>query len=154
MRQKLPSVTLINVAFFVFIIVVLGFFAGYKPLIGPLFILLGLFTLTPLWVGRDFHLSSSFSDVLFGIIDNGIFIVSALVGADLAGVLGAIVGGAVGNAISDAVGGIFEGEFAKQMEKRGILQQRTALQSSIGKLSGCLLGAGLVLLVLWTILGL
>jgi len=154
MRRKLPIVTLINAVFFVLIILVLGFFIGYKPLIGPIFIILGFVTLTPLWIGKEFHLNSSFSDVLFGFIDNGIFIIAALIGADLAGILGAIVGGAVGNAISDAIGGIFEGEFANWMEKKGVPQERTTLQSSIGKLAGCLFGAGAVLLIMWTILGL
>ena len=154
MRRKLPVVTLINVVFFALIILVLGFFMEYKPLIGPVFIILGFVILTPLWFGREFHLSSSCCDIIFGIVDNGIFIISALIGADLAGVLGAIVGGAVGNAISDGIGGIFEGELAKMMKKKGIPQERTPLYSSIGKLSGCLFGAGFVLLAVWTILGL
>ncbi len=154
MRQRLPVVTLINVVFFIIIILVLGFFMEYKPLIGPVFIVLGFVTLIPLFIGEHFHLESSFSDILFGMIDNGIFIIAALIGADLAGVLGAIVGGAVGNAISDAVGGIFEGEFASFMKKKEVPQERTALNSSIGKLAGCLFGSGFVLLVVWTILGL
>ena len=154
MRERLSVVTLINVVFFIVIILILGFFMEYKPLIGPIFIILGFVTLSPLWMGKDFHLSSSSCDILFGMVDNGIFIVSALIGADLAGVLGAIVGGAVGNSISDAIGGIFEGEFANFMMKRGVPQKRTALQSSIGKLTGCLFGAGFVLFVTWTILGL
>jgi hypothetical protein len=153
MRKRLPVVALINAVFFILIILVLGFFMEYKPLIGPVFLVLGLVTLIPLWAGEHFRLESSFCDILFGLIDNGIFIIAALIGADLAGILGAIVGGAVGNAISDAVGGIFEGEFASFMKKRGIPQERTALHSSIGKLAGCLFGAGLVLLVVWTFLG-
>jgi hypothetical protein len=154
MRQRLPIVTLINAVFFVLIIIVMGYFIGYKPLIGPVFIILGFVMLIPLFIGEHFHLESSFSDILFGIIDNGIFIISAIIGADLAGVLGAIVGGAVGNSVSDAVGGIFEGQFADWMEKRGVLQKKTALNSSVGKFAGCLFGAGLILLVVWTILGL
>jgi hypothetical protein len=154
MRRRLPVVTLINLAFFVLIIIVMGVFIEYKPLIGPIFIILGFVTLIPIWVGEHFRLQSSFSDILFGMIDNGIFIIAAIIGADLAGILGAIVGGAVGNSISDAIGGIFEGEFANLMEKREIPQKRTALHSSIGKLAGCLFGAGLVLLVVWTLFGL
>jgi hypothetical protein len=154
MRRRLPVVTLINVAFFVLIIIVMGLFIEYKPLIGPVFIILGLVTLIPIWVGEHFRLESSFSDILFGMTDNGIFIIAAIIGADLAGILGAIVGGAVGNSISDAIGGIFEGEFADWVKKKGVPQERTALNSSIGKLAGCLLGAGLVLLVLWTLFGL
>jgi hypothetical protein len=154
MRTKLPAVILINVALFVVIILVLSLFVEYKPLIGPVFIILGCLTLIPIWFGENFHLSSSSSDILFGFIDNGIFIIAAIIGADLAGVLGAIVGGAVGNSISDAVGGIFEGKFADWMEKKDIPQKRTALYSSIGKLSGCLFGSGAVLSILWTILGL
>jgi hypothetical protein len=153
MRTKLPVVILINILFFVVIILILGFFVEYKPLIGPIFIILGILTLIPIWVGEKFHLSSSFSDILFGFIDNGIFIIAAIIGADLAGVLGAIVGGAVGNSISDAIGGIFEGKFADWMKKKGIPQERMALYSSIGKLAGCLFGAGFILLIVWTILG-
>jgi hypothetical protein len=153
MRSRLPVVTLINIVLFVIIILVLGFFIEYKPLIGPVFIVLGFVSLIPIWAGKDIHLNSSLSDILFGIVDNGIFIIAAIIGADLAGILGAIVGGAVGNAISDAVGGIFEGEFARCMKKRGIPQERTALQSSVGKFAGCLFGSGFVLLIIWTILG-
>lgn len=154
MRTKLPAVVLINAVLFVIVILVLGFFVEYKPLIGPVFIILGLVTLSPLWFGKEFHLESSFSDILFGFTDNGIFIIAAIIGADLAGILGAIVGGAVGNSISDAIGGIFEGKFADWMKKKGIPQERMALYSSIGKLAGCLFGAGFVLLIVWTILGL
>ncbi len=154
MRKKLSFVSLINAIFFILIIIVLGFFIEYKHLIGPVLIILGLVTITPLWFGKEFHLESSFSDILFGFVDNGIFIIAALIGADLAGILGAIVGGVVGNTISDATGGIFEGEFADWMKKKGIPQERTALQSSIGKLTGCLFGAGIVLLIVWTFLGL
>ncbi|NIO23155.1 MAG: hypothetical protein GTN38_03975 [Candidatus Aenigmarchaeota archaeon] len=154
MRRKLPFVTLINAVFFVLIIIVMSYFIEFKTMIGPVFIVLGFVTLIPLFIGEHFHLESSFSDILFGIIDNGIFIISALIGADLAGILGAIVGGAVGNAISDAIGGIFEGKFANWMKNRGIPQEREALYSSIGKLAGCLFGAGIVLLIVWTILGL
>jgi len=154
MRRKLPMVISINVFFYILIILVLGFFMEYKPLIGPVFIILGFLTLIPLFAGEHFHLELSFSDILFGFIDNSIFIIAALIGADLAGILGALVGGAVGNSISDAIGGIFEGKFADWMKKKGIPQEREALYSSIGKLAGCLFGSGLVLLAVWTVLGL
>lgn len=153
MRTRLPAVVLINAMFFVVIILVLGLFVEYKPLIGPVFLILGFLALIPISVGEKFHISSSLSDILFGLIDNGIFIIAALIGADLAGVLGAIVGGAVGNSISDAIGGIFEGKFADHMKKKGVNQDRMALYASLGKLAGCLFGAGLILVVIWTILG-
>lgn len=86
-------------------------------------------------------------DVVFGLIDNGILAVMAIVGGEVAGVAGAIIGGVVGNAITDGIAGIFEGEIAEKLRERKISEERTMLGSAVGKMAGCLLGAGAVLII-------
>ncbi|MCK5553751.1 MAG: hypothetical protein KAJ09_11440 [Deltaproteobacteria bacterium] len=75
----------------------------------------------------------------------------ALGGTRFAGVLGAIVGGAVGDAITDGFAGLFEGRMAEYLRKHGIEESRTPLSSSMGKMSGCLIGVGIVLTIAWSI---
>lgn len=106
-------------------IVVIGFvsFTIHKTkLIGPIIILLGF---TP-WIPLKF--------------------------SGFAGVIGAIVGGAVGNSITDGFAGLFEGRMAEYLRKLGIQESRTPLSSSMGKMSGCLIGVGIVLTIAWSIL--
>ena len=86
-------------------------------------------------------------DIVFGLIDNGILAVMAVVGGEIAGVAGAIIGGVVGNAITDGIAGIFEGEIAEKLRERKISEERTMLGSAVGKMAGCLLGAGVVLII-------
>jgi hypothetical protein len=86
-------------------------------------------------------------DVIFGIIDNGILAVIAVIGGEVAGVAGAIIGGVVGNAITDGIAGIFEGEMAEKLRERKIAEERTMLGSAVGKMAGCLFGAGVVLII-------
>ena len=120
-----------------------------KKFVGPLLILTGIISLMPaLFFKIPFRLLKS--DIIFGVIDNGILVVFTIMGAELFGIFGAIVGGAVGNAITDAFAGIFEGLEAQKI-KNG---KRTALSVAIGKLAGCLFGAGGVLTIGWTILSL
>lgn len=85
-------------------------------------------------------------DIVFGLIDNGILAVMAVVGGEVAGVAGAIIGGVVGNAITDGIAGIFEGEIAEKLRERKISEERTMLGSAVGKMAGCLLGAGVILI--------
>lgn len=80
--------------------------------------------------------------------------IAVLIGASFAGVLGAIVGGAIGDAITDGLAGIFEGRVAEHLRAHGIEEARTPLSSSMGKMSGCLIGVGITLTVAWSILGL
>jgi len=82
-------------------------------------------------------------DIVFGIIDNGILAAMALLGGQVAGVEGAIIGGVVGNAITDGIAGLFEGYWAELF----VSEQRTVLGSAVGKMAGCLFGAGVVLVV-------
>jgi len=78
-------------------------------------------------------------DILFGIIDNVILVIPAIVGAELFGTAGALTGAIVGNAISDAIAGYFEGNLSEFLHSRGIDATRTVMGSSLGKMSGCLL---------------
>lgn len=85
-------------------------------------------------------------DIIFGMIDNGILAIMAVLGAEVAGVAGAVIGGVVGNAITDGIAGIFEGRSAEKLRSKRISEKRTILGSAVGKMAGCLLGAGVVLI--------
>lgn len=85
-------------------------------------------------------------DVIFGLLDNGILAVMAIFGGHFAGVAGAVLGGVVGNAITDGIAGIFEGYYAEQLRLEFVVEERTMLKSAVGKMAGCLLGAGCVLI--------
>ena len=123
-----------------------------KKIIGPVIILLGFLPWIPLKIsGRT--IKSTGADIIFGAIDTGVLGIAALIGASFAGVLGAIVGGAVGDSITDGFAGLFEGQMAEKLRKRGIEESRTPLSSSMGKMSGCLLGVGIVLTMAWSIIG-
>ena len=78
-------------------------------------------------------------DIIFGLIDNLLLIIPAIIGAQLFGAAGALAGAVVGNAISDSIAGIFEGSISVWLHKKGIDSTRTILGSSLGKMSGCLL---------------
>jgi hypothetical protein len=136
-------------------IVVIGVvsFTIYRTtLLGPIIILLGFIPWIPLkFSGRTIR--STGADILFGAIDTGILAIAALVGANFAGVLGAIVGGSVGDSITDGFAGLFEGKMAEYLRKLGIEESRTPLSSSMGKMSGCLIGVGIVLTIAWNIVG-
>lgn len=135
----------------VVVISVVCFFIYNKVLIGPILIGLGFLPWIPLKIsGRS--IKSTGADIIFGIIDTGILGVAALIGANFAGVLGAIVGGAVGDAITDAIAGLFEGKVAEALRRYGIEEARTPLSSSMGKMSGCLIGIGITLTIAWTII--
>jgi hypothetical protein len=86
-------------------------------------------------------------DIVFGIIDNGILAIMAIFGGHFAGVIGAILGGVVGNAITDGIAGIFEGYHAEKLRLQLVSEERTMLKSAVGKMAGCLLGAGVVLFI-------
>ena len=125
---------------------------NYKRLIGPTLILLGLLSLAPLRLfGRS--IKSCSADIVFGAIDTGFLGVAALIGASFAGVLGAIVGGAAGDAITDGFAGLWEGKVAQHLRKRGVREARTPLSASMGKMTGCFLGVGLLLTLIWTLVG-
>jgi hypothetical protein len=97
-------------------------------------------------------IKSTGADIVFGTIDTGILAIAALLGANFAGVLGAIVGGSVGDSITDGFAGLFERRMAEYLRKLGIEESRTPLSSSMGKMSGCLIGVGIVLTFTWSML--
>ena len=132
------------------IIVAATMFVIYKQKwVGIVFIVLGLLHLVALKLfGRE--VKTIWPDLVFGAIDNGFLVVGAIIGANFAGITGAIVGGAAVNAITDGLAGVFEGWTAEYLRKNKIKEKRTALSSAIGKMAGCLFGAGIILLILWT----
>lgn len=131
---------------------VIAFTIYNTRLIGPIIVALGFIPWLPLKLsGRS--IKSVGADIVFGAIDTGLLGVTALIGASLAGTLGAIVGGAVGDSITDGFAGLGEGKISEYLRKHGIEEARTPLSSSMGKMSGCLLGAGTVLTIAWSILG-
>jgi hypothetical protein len=146
----LPALTSLIIVSIV-VVSVISFLIYNVRLIGPIIVLLGFFPWIPLKIlGRT--IKSTGADIIFGAIDTGILAVAALIGASFAGVLGAIVGGAVGDSITDGFAGLFEGKVAEYLRRHGIEEARTPLSSSLGKMSGCLIGAGITLTVAWTIL--
>ena len=129
------------------------FFVTQKRMIGPIIILLGILSILPLLLFK-IPLQILKAEIFFGLIDNGILAIFALLGAEFFGILGAIVGGLVGNAITDGFAGIFEGYEWQRMKKLKIKDKRTALTVAVGKLSGCLFGGGIVLTIAWSFLNL
>jgi len=102
-----------------------------------------LFSLIPFKIS----INTIWPDIVFGLIDNGVLAILAIFGGEVAGVIGAVIGGVVGNAITDGIAGLFEGYVAEKMKKKFIFDQRTMLGSAVGKMAGCLLGAGVVLII-------
>ncbi|MFB0500058.1 MAG: hypothetical protein ACETWO_02100 [Candidatus Hadarchaeaceae archaeon] len=125
---------------------------SYKPLIGPTLLFLGLLSMVPLRLGSR-SIKSCSADIVFGAIDTSFLGVAALIGASFAGVLGAIVGGVAGDAITDGFAGLWEGKVSQYLRKHDIKEARTPLSSSMGKMAGCFLGVGLLLTIVWTIIG-
>jgi len=146
--SALTSVAIISIV----IVSVISFVIYNKRLIGPVIILLGFIPWIPLRI-YERTIKSVGADIVFGAMDTGILGIAALIGASFAGVLGAIVGGAVGDAITDGFAGLFEGKIAEHLRKHGIEEARTPLSSSMGKMSGCLIGVGIVLTIAWSLLG-
>ncbi len=112
--------------------------------IGPVLILLSLLCLISL-LPFKIKWKSTLPDIYFGLIDNGILAIMAIFGGHFGGVTGAILGGVVGNAITDGIAGIFEGYSAEKLRLQAVSEERTMLKSAVGKMAGCLLGAGVVL---------
>ena len=147
--SALTSVTIISIA----VVGVISFVVYNTRFVGPIIIIFGFIPWIPLKIsGRT--IKSTGADIIFGAIDTGFLGVAALVGANFAGVLGAVIGGAVGDSITDGYAGLFEGKIAVYLRKHGIDEARTPLSSSMGKMSGCLIGVGIVLTIAWSILDL
>jgi hypothetical protein len=144
MKTKILSI--INIVILCLIVFVVSmFFVENAKLIG--FVLVGLSILcVASLIPFGIKAKTIQPDIMFGIIDNGILAVMAIVGGHFAGVAGAVIGGVVGNAITDAIAGIFEGYSAEKLRVNKINEERTILKSAVGKMAGCLFGAGIVLI--------
>lgn len=132
----------------IIVVAVSAYFIEDNLLIGPIFLGLGGISLLFL----KFHkvpFKAVGPDMVFGAIDNGVLVFAALLGANFAGVFGAVVGGVAGNTITDGIGGLFEGNIAEHQREYKIDNLRTALSTCLGKMAGCLFGAGVVLIIFW-----
>lgn len=151
-RQGVAAALLSALTLSVVVVAVVAFVVYHIRFIGPVILLLGLLPWIPIRLsGRSIR--STGADIVFGAVDTGFLGVAALIGAELGGVLGAVVGGLIGDSITDAFAGIFEGHASEHLRRHGIEEARTAVSASMGKMSGCLLGAGITLSLAWTILG-
>lgn len=126
------------------ILSVSAYFIYNDELIGTVVFGLGLLCLLFLKFSR-LAMKHVWPDIAFGVIDNGILAALAIIGGEIAGIPGAVIGGVVGNAVTDGIAGIFEGEIAERLRHNHISEKRTMLGSAVGKMAGCLLGAGVVL---------
>jgi len=146
MRQKFILSVLNILTLCVVIAAVSIFFVENAKWMGLVLIILSLLCLVSL-IPFKIDLKSTLPDIFFGLIDNGILAVLAIFGGHFAGVAGAIIGGVVGNAITDGIAGIFEGHMAEKLRLRLVAEERTMLKSAVGKMAGCLLGSGVVLII-------
>ncbi len=112
--------------------------------IGPIVLGLGLVPIAGLLLAKR-RLTGAVPDMVFGALDTGLLVIPALWGGIVFGVAGAIAGGVIGDALTDAVAGFFEGSIAEWLREKGIEESREAVTTALGKMSGCLLGAGMVL---------
>jgi len=146
MRKKFILSVLNILTLCVVITAVSIFFVENAKWMGLALIILALLCLISL-LPFKIDLKSTLPDIFFGLIDNGILAVLAIFGGHFAGVAGAIIGGVVGNAITDGIAGIFEGHMAEKLRLKLVAEERTMLKSAVGKMAGCLLGAGVVLII-------
>ncbi|MBN2245277.1 MAG: hypothetical protein JW755_05485 [Candidatus Aminicenantes bacterium] len=133
------------VSIFAVPVVLIGVYTLKNQLpIGPVIMALTLIPTAGLLIAKR-SLVRAIPDIIFGAIDTGLLTIPALWGGMLFGVAGAIAGGLIGDAITDAIAGFFEGSIAEWLRKRGIEESREAVTTAFGKMTGCLLGSGLVL---------
>jgi len=126
-----------------------GIFALHNALaLGPVVLVLGLVPLIALLLaGR--RIAAAVPDLVFGGLDTGLLTLPAIWGGVTFGVIGAVAGTVVGDAITDAIAGFFEGHISEWLRLHGFHEGREAVTTSLGKMSGCLLGSGFVLSVAW-----
>lgn len=146
MKNKLFS-TIVNVVILCLIVVAVSvYFVFDEVMIGYVLIVLAIFCLGFIKL-FGVRLRSIKPDIIFGVIDNSILVLLAVFGGHFGGVAGAIIGGAVGNAVTDGIAGVFEGIEAEKMQREESPAERTILGTAVGKMAGCLLGAGVVLVL-------
>ena len=146
MRQKFILSVLNIVTLCIVIASVSVFFVNNARWIGIVLIFLAILCVLSL-IPFKIKLKSIQPDIVFGLIDNGVLAILAIFGGYFAGVTGAILGGVVGNAITDGIAGIFEGYSAEKLRSQLVSEERTMLKSAVGKMAGCLFGAGIVLVI-------
>jgi len=141
MKNKFFKAIISFIIISIIVISVSVYFVFDKKLIGPAFLILGLISIFSLRFFK-IKINTVYPDIVFGFIDNGILIFAAVLGGAYAGVIGAIIGGAAGNTITDGIGGLFEGHVAEKLRRKRINDKRTSLSTMLGKVIGCLFGAG------------
>lgn len=140
MIGKAAYVTLVSAP-----VAIIGLLALQHQLpIGPVVLGLGLVPLIGL-IFASRKILGALPDMVFGAIDTGLLVIPALWGGLAFGVAGAIAGGIIGDALTDAIAGFFEGSISEWLRGKGIEESREAVTTALGKMSGCLLGAGVVL---------
>jgi len=118
-----------------------------RLLLGPMILGLTLLPLLGLLAAKR-RVNAAVPDIVFGGIDTGLLAVPALLGGMQFGAIGALAGAVIGDAITDSIAGFFEGGIARWLRSKGIEEARDPITSSLGKMAGCLLGAGIVLTVI------
>jgi hypothetical protein len=146
MKNNFISAVINIIILCVIIVAVSTYFIYDSNLIGLVILGLGILCLVSL-IPFNMLIKTIWPDIVFGLIDNGILAMLAIFGGEIAGVIGAVIGGVVGNAITDGIAGIFEGYITEKMRKNNIPDRRTMLGSAVGKMAGCLLSAGIVLII-------
>lgn len=146
MRQKF-ILSIINILTLCIIIAAVSvFFVSNARWVGIVLIILAILCILSL-LPFKIKLRSVQPDIVFGVIDNGILAILAIFGGHFAGVAGAVLGGVVGNAITDGIAGIFEGYSAEKLRIQLVPEERTMLKSAVGKMAGCLFGAGTIMII-------
>lgn len=151
MKEKgLIEVISTLIGFSIFIIGISWYFLLNKMLIGPIFFVMGLCVLGYLKFSKV-KFNDFYPDMIFGFVDNFVMVFATTLGGSLAGVGGAIIGGVTGNTLTDGLGGLFEGYIVEHQHKFKIDNVRTAFSTMLGKIAGCLFGAGIGLTLMWLI---
>lgn len=120
-----------------------GFFSLKHNLpTGPIILIIASIPIFGLFIVKQ-PLKSAIPDLIFGAIDTGLLTIPALWGGINFGAAGAIAGGVIGDALTDAIAGFFEGSISEWLRSKGIEESREAVTTSLGKMSGCLFGSGI-----------
>ena len=146
MNKKFIVAMIKVVTLCIIIFAVSAFFISDTKIIGWAVLLLGLLCLASLEFFK-ISIKNVWPDIVFGFIDDGTLAIFIVIGGGVAGLAGAIAGGVIGNAITDGIAGFFEGYMAEKLQESKMSESRTMLGSSVGKMTGCLIGAGIVLII-------